>query len=108
MSIWGSFCSFGSGRGEEPPPYADFTDATGHYTTDDPASLGSTPRGGFFDVARSGMCDLIRFSITEDEPEHLNAQVWLDRRQATHLRDQLTEMLAQEMPGSRLAVRGGS
>jgi hypothetical protein len=93
VSIWASFCSFGSERDEEPPPYADYTDATDHYTTDDPASLGSTPRGGFFDVARSGMCDLIRFSVTEHEPQHLDAEIWLDRRQVAHLRDKLTEIL---------------
>ena len=91
MSIWASFCTFG-GDEDADPPYAGFTDATGHYTADDPESLASTPRGGFLDVARSGECDLIRFSVTEDEP-HLNAQVWLDRRQAARLRDKLTEIL---------------
>ena len=91
MSIWASFCTFG-GDEDADPPYAGFTDATGHYTADDPVSLASTPRGGFLDVAASGMCDLIRFSVTEDEP-HLNTQAWLDRRQAARLRDKLTEML---------------
>jgi hypothetical protein len=92
VSIWASFSTFGGGEDAD-PPYAGFTDATGHYTTDDPESLASTPRGGFFDVARSGMCDLTRFSITEDEPQHLNTEIWLDRGQVAHLRDKLTEML---------------
>lgn len=92
MSIWASFCTFG-GDEDADPPYADFTDATGHYTAGDPESLASTPRGGFLDVAASGMCDLIRFAITEDEPEHGDAQIWLDREQAARLRDALTELL---------------
>ena len=89
MSIWGSFCTFGDRGGD--PPYADYTDATRHYTTTDAASLASTPRGGFLDAASSGVCGLIRFSLTE--AAGAEAEVWLDRRQAAALRDALTAEL---------------
>lgn len=106
MSIWASFCAFDRIPADkpEPPyfavddaPYADFTDGTKHYTTNDAASLASTPRGGALDVARSGICGLFRFSVEEAPPSldgsGAEAEVWLDRRQLTVLRDALTAEL---------------
>lgn len=74
MSIWGSL-------DVEHEPYIDCVDGTGHYTIDSPESLASTPRGGLFDVATSGLCDLIRVSV-QDETMADSAQVWLDFAQA--------------------------
>ena len=87
MSIWVSL-PLGDGV------YLDFVDGTGHYTVNDPKSLASTPTGGFFDVATSNLCDLIRVCV-QDESVPDSVQVWLDRDQARTL---ATEILKRVPP----------